>query len=480
MCCATPTAPSTCIRSGAASPSSRRASAGGPVRLPPCRCTRIAWLPPPRRTKRPAGSPPWATAAVRPGTAPAATEDRIVAWLYALPNPHPDRPIDAVELRPGAERCAVYGIATTDLTDHPLRPGTRRKVRLDLPPGASFGADRQLAGLELDLGTIISARPALDYDHAGWTDGDGATAPDVQPAVSTTRALVEYAAHPDAKLHAGGRAHPLRELETGTAAVAAAERPVKIRVVERGSSQPVAVRLHLHGAAGEYLPPKGNHRTVNGNWFEDNYGEFVNGANQYAYIPGECVADLPLGDLYVEIARGYEVQSVAHARDRRAGHRRADVRAGPGAALARARLGHRRHARALPEPADRAPGGGCRGRQRRQPAGQPVGGDVQQRQRLRRRHHAGRARLRRRRRVPGPRRHREPHAGARPHLAPGLLRADDPSAVHRRTVGVGDRRSAGGHHGGLGRPLHRSGRRGGDAAWPQPAVRARRRHRPWR
>ena len=44
----------------------------------------------------------------------------------------------------------------------------------------------------------------------------------------------------------------------------------------------MAVRLHLHGGAGEYLPPKGYHRTVNGNWFEDNYGEFVDGYNQYA------------------------------------------------------------------------------------------------------------------------------------------------------------------------------------------------------
>ena len=235
-----------------------------------------------------------------------------LAWLYALPNPHPDRAIDAVELRPGSERCAVYGIAATALADHPLRPGTRRKLLLDLPPGAAFDAAGHLPGLELDLGTIISARPALDYDHAAWTGGAGAPAPNLQPAVSTTRALVEYAAHPDARLYAGGRGYDVRALEAGLEAgpqaVAAAARPVTIRVVERGCSQPVAVRLHLHGAAGEYLPPKGNHRTVNGNWFEDNYGEFVNGANQYAYVPGECVADLPLGDVYVEITRGYEVR----------------------------------------------------------------------------------------------------------------------------------------------------------------------------
>ena len=234
-------------------------------------------------------------------------------WLYALPNPHPDRAIDAVELRPASEPCAVYGIAATELTDHPLRPGTRRKLVVELAPGMSFNRAGELEGVDIDLGTVISARRALDYDAAKWRSGTA----NVQPAPSATRALIEYAAHPAANLYLGDRAVALQELAgevsessgaSYAAAVASAERPVKITVIERGSSQPVAVRLHLHGAAGEYLPPKGNHRTVNGNWFEDNYGEFVNGLNQYAYIPGECVADLPLGEVFVEICRGYEVR----------------------------------------------------------------------------------------------------------------------------------------------------------------------------
>ena len=234
-------------------------------------------------------------------------------WLYALPNPHPDRAIDAMELRPAGEPCAVYGIAATELTDHPLRPGTRRKVVVDLAPGMSFNGAGELKGVDIDLGTVISARRVLDYDAAAWRSGTT----NVQPALSATRALIEYAAHPAAKLYLGGRAVSLREVSgvraevpdaSQVSVVASAERSVKITVTERGSSQPVAVRLHLHGAAGEYLPPKGNHRTVNGNWFEDNYGEFVNGLNQYAYVPGECVADLPLGEVFVEICRGYEVR----------------------------------------------------------------------------------------------------------------------------------------------------------------------------
>ena len=225
-------------------------------------------------------------------------------WLYALPNPHPRRAISAVVLRPAGEQCVVYGIAATELADHPLRPGTRRKLILDLAPGMQFNAAGELEGVDVDLGTVISARPALDYDAAAWRSGT----PDVQPAAGVTRALVEYAAHPAATLYLGGSAVELQELAGSPAAVAGADRPVKIRITERGSARPVAVRLHLHGAAGEYLPPKGYHRTVNGNWFEDNYGEFINGANQYAYIPGECVADLPLGEVFVEISRGYEVR----------------------------------------------------------------------------------------------------------------------------------------------------------------------------
>ena len=225
-------------------------------------------------------------------------------WLYALPNPYPDRTIDAVVLRPAGEPCVVYGIAATELTDHPLRPATRQKLNLDVEPGMRFNAAGELEGIDVDLGTVITARPALDYDASEWRSG----MPNVQPAASATRALVEYAAHPAAMLYLGAHGVALRELAGSPAAVAAAERPVRIRVTERGSAQPVAVRLHLHGAAGEYLPPKGYHRTVNGNWFEDNYGEFVNGHNQYAYVPGECVADLPLGEVYVEICRGYEVR----------------------------------------------------------------------------------------------------------------------------------------------------------------------------
>jgi hypothetical protein len=248
-------------------------------------------------------------------------------WLYALPNPTPEREIAALVLRPGAERSVVYGVSATTLADHPLRPGVRRVLRLELPEGAALDGlgeldvDSRDPAIAIDLGTVVSARRALDYDEARWLGSD----PDAQPTPAPRAVLVEYAAHPAARLHVatedGGVVSadlPADDADPGTQGVGAlrwtpvapAARPVRIRVVDAATGQPVPVRLHLHGEAGQYLPPRGHHRLVNPAWWEDTAGEFVNGANQYAYVPGECVADLPLGRIFVQISRGFEVAPI--------------------------------------------------------------------------------------------------------------------------------------------------------------------------
>ena len=104
-------------------------------------------------------------------------------------------------------------------------------------------------------------------------------------------------------------AYDLSDLAGATVEVAEARQLARVRVVD-GAGREVAVRIHFHGAQGEYLPPRGNHRKVNGNWFEDNYGEFVNSLNQYAYINGACELEAPLGEVFVEITRGYEIKPI--------------------------------------------------------------------------------------------------------------------------------------------------------------------------
>lgn len=267
----------------------------------------------------------WGRGEMRHGSGRAAPGENL--WLYALPNPEPEREIVAVVLRPGEERSVVYGISATTLADHPLRPGVRRTLRLELPTGAALNAlgdldaDSRDAAIAIDLGVVISARRALDYDEARWLGAE----PDAQPSASSSAVVVEYAAHPAARLHVATGPETIASADlpneagepasadgTGlrVAPVAAATRPVRIRVTDAANGQPVAVRLHMHGEAGEYLPPRGHHRKVNPFWWEDTAGEFVNGLNQYAYVPGECIADLPPGRVFVQISRGLEVSPI--------------------------------------------------------------------------------------------------------------------------------------------------------------------------
>lgn len=232
-------------------------------------------------------------------------------WIYALPNPRSDEVIEALILTPRDERSAVYAITLTDLADHPLRPGVRRKARIELPAGSPLNAIGEFEDVEIDLGTVISARSVLDYDPERWLGDE----PNVQPTRSESAIVVEYVAHPAARLYVARKDDPALVYELGSSAesitvVPPSDRPVRVRVVDRETGTPVAVRLHVHGDAGEYLPPRGHHRKVNGSWFEDHYGEFVTDEHQWAYIDGACIVDLPLGTVHVEITRGYEIAPV--------------------------------------------------------------------------------------------------------------------------------------------------------------------------
>jgi hypothetical protein len=122
--------------------------------------------------------------------------------------------------------------------------------------------------------------------------------------------IVEYAAHPNARLHVGDELYELGARAGTRIEIPTADRPVRLRFIDKETREGVAVRLHVHGESGEYLPPRGHHRKVNRVWHQDNYAEFVNVENQYAYVNAECIVDLPLGTVYVEVSRGYEIAPI--------------------------------------------------------------------------------------------------------------------------------------------------------------------------
>jgi len=243
-----------------------------------------------------------------------------IYWLWAWENPHPDKAIVAIRFEPISGAVLVAGLSAGRASAEPLRWRTRRKAVLRLPAGADFKWDLNDQGLldqlRLDMGQVISATPRPIYPNDTWAG----TYNNRLPEISAREVLVEYTCHPDARFHLpAGRTVPVGRLEAagragGMRAVAPATQRVTIRVLAKGSRRPLAVKLHVHGEAGEYLAPTDRHRIPDPAWFEDYSVDFSHcGLHHCTYVPGEARIDLPLGRIYVEVSKGFEIRPVRKA-----------------------------------------------------------------------------------------------------------------------------------------------------------------------
>ena len=278
------------------------------------------------RPLRPPHEQPGTDWGFRQTRASAADGSSWVNWLWAWENPRPEKPITGVRFEPCSGVVIVAALSAGDVASMPLRWETRRKAILTLPAGESFQPDLDEHGLlqqiQLDLGQVISARPRPVYPDEQWAE----TYNNSLPAPSKQQVLVEYTAHPEACFHlSDGRTIPVPSLTEGAKAavplqpVSPATQRVRLRTVEQGSGRSVPVKLHIHGEAGEYLAPVDRHRIPNSAWFEDYSVDFVHGGgwdgrgaspHYCTYIPGETTLDLPLGKVYIEVSKGFEIRPV--------------------------------------------------------------------------------------------------------------------------------------------------------------------------
>jgi hypothetical protein len=245
------------------------------------------------------------------------------SWLWAWENPHPELAVTGFRFEPGSSRVFLSAISAGDVSSFPLRWQARAKACLRLPPGEPFQPDLDARGLlkqvQLDLGQVITAAPRLIYPNDGWQD----TYNNQNPRASQDEVLIEYTAHPDACFHlSDGRLVPVEQVVARQAGelvrpIAPATQTVRLRVIEGTSRRSVPVKLHVHGEWGEYLAPVDRPRILNPNFFEDYSPDFTHVDATTAdrihigtYINGETVLKLPVGKVYFEVSRGFEVRPV--------------------------------------------------------------------------------------------------------------------------------------------------------------------------
>jgi hypothetical protein len=244
-------------------------------------------------------------------------------WLWAWQNPHPEKTIVGLRFEPapaaqtGWGSILISGISAGSASEQPLRWRTRRKATLKLPDGVKFdptlSEDGVLSQIQLDMGQVISALPRTLYPEADWENSYN----NQLPVISDNEILVEYTSHPQACFHtATGECIHVADVEAKIAGlpltpITPATQRVTIKVIEKYSRRLVAAKLHVHGAAGEYLAPLDRHRIINPAWFEDYSADFMHAwQHSTTYIPGETVIDLPLGTVYLEISKGFEIRPV--------------------------------------------------------------------------------------------------------------------------------------------------------------------------
>lgn len=239
-----------------------------------------------------------------------------VNWLWAWENPYPEKRIVSLRIEPKGWGVLLSGVSAGNATSLPLRWEPRKKVILNLPKGVLF--DRALSEhglykqIQIDLGQIISAVPRAIYPNDTWSESYN----NQLPEISDREVLVEYTCHRDAKFHVAGRMIAVSDLEKGTKAgpltpVSPTARRVSFRVIDKTSKRPVPVKLHVHGEAGEYLAPLDRHRFINYGWIEDYAPEFLHQQRHACtYISGEATLDLPIGNVFIEVSKGFEIRPI--------------------------------------------------------------------------------------------------------------------------------------------------------------------------
>ena len=244
-------------------------------------------------------------------------------WIYALPNPSPEKKIDKIQLEGLTEDgVAIFGITLAHFPDHPLRHWPRNTFRLSLPEGKEVLMSA--LSVDLDMGHVTRMYPEPGLDEESWLkDSLSGLGSEAQREPQPTRNfMVEATGSKAASFHVQAGDEKLElsygeALKSGEASHPSGARvqlchPHKtwahVKVVDEESGELIPTRARFLGPRGEYLPPYGHPADVNTNWFEDEGGNIVLGGDTFAYVPGEFQMDLPVGDVFVELNKGFEYQ----------------------------------------------------------------------------------------------------------------------------------------------------------------------------
>jgi hypothetical protein len=260
-----------------------------------------------------------------------------LVWISALTNPEPERAIRAIRFESGADDLLAICAATFyHGREHPLRRERLKLYRVTLPEPAG---DPSRWKAEVDLGVVARSFALPEFRPTDWLASSTAGRGERQRRVTAGRELyLEITASPEATLvlsdSAAGRRYTFelaRATESGIPAEQGRESRIEAleqrkawlhgQVVDAPTGRPIPVRIAFRSREGRYIPPYGHRSEVNRGWFQDYGGDLAIGGDSFAYIDGTFQVELPVGEAYVELSRGFEYEAVRRRIDIQPGQR---------------------------------------------------------------------------------------------------------------------------------------------------------------
>src|SRR5438552_3064330 len=247
-------------------------------------------------------------------------------WVWPLPNPEPERNLKALRLKPASEEpLMVCGLTLYHGKENPLRLAPLHVYRITVPEPTASEPGRWSLGV--DLGVVARSYTLNDFDAESWLAAPGKGLGERRRPTRSRYLYADIAANAGATLtltdtkNGGQFQFDLGQAALGQEVAARAGAahieildPHKVwlhgRAVDSATGKPTPVRLAFRTAQGRYIPPYGHRTEINNAWFQDYGADLMMMDTPFAYVDGTFQVELPVGEIFVEMTKGFEYSPV--------------------------------------------------------------------------------------------------------------------------------------------------------------------------
>ncbi len=237
-----------------------------------------------------------------------------LVWLSAIEVPAKGK-LKAVRLESTADDVlAVCGLSLYHGRENPLRYERLALYRITLPEAA--GAERW--DVSVDLGVVARCYQLARFEPEKWLE-DKRYALGQQEAPDARFLYAEVTASREATLTLEDKqshrqwTFDVASAEASSGRVEFLERRkswVHVRLLDDVAGKPTPARITMRSADGRYIPPYGHRCEISSGWFQDYGADLKLHDTSYAFVDGAFQVELPVGEVYIEVTKGFEYQPI--------------------------------------------------------------------------------------------------------------------------------------------------------------------------